>query len=205
LVKPRALKKSIFFLSFLYQSLQNFFLFKKKHFNRTIEKDSNLQKFNDLTREGQMKAIESTFVSANKVSLNNLKHPTHPELKATELFPIFPDFEFWPNAYNLVSFDGDPISIETLASKDEKHLLKLQESIMKPMQLPDDPTSSWFAYFAPSENAMNQIVEKRKRLAELSEDEELVDEQVVYFFFFFYKKKQVFFKQSSTAIRVPIY
>ena len=54
--------------------------------------------------------IEHSFVAAARANISTIKHPTNPDLTATEMFPVFPDFEFWPNSYSLVSFDADPVS-----------------------------------------------------------------------------------------------
>ena len=50
--------------------------------------------------------MENTFIAAEKVQLSDLKHPAG--LKAMEILPVFPDFEFWPNLYTLAAFDEDP-------------------------------------------------------------------------------------------------
>jgi hypothetical protein len=46
------------------------------------------------------------------------------------------------------------------------------------MALPDDPEHPWMAYFSPNTPSILAITEIRKRMAELGEDEELVDDQV---------------------------
>ena len=62
------------------------------------------------------------------------------------------------------------------------HNIQLEESLLKPMQLPDDPTKAWVSFFAPNQNSVYKIAEKRQKMAELGEDEELVDDQVRVFF-----------------------
>jgi RNA polymerase II-associated factor 1 len=59
----------------------------------------------DIIEDGRAR-VEHTFNAAAKVQLSDLKHPAG--LKATEILPVFPDFEFWPNVYTLAAFDEDP-------------------------------------------------------------------------------------------------
>ncbi|KAJ1341717.1 hypothetical protein BSLG_003738 [Batrachochytrium salamandrivorans] len=76
----------------------------------SIRQDKRLNGLMDRTKESQMDAIANTFETAAAASLSNLKHPTNPDLKPLEIFPIYPDFEFWPNQYRLVTYDDDPIN-----------------------------------------------------------------------------------------------
>lgn len=75
---------------------------------RSGQKEEAMQKLIDLTEEDQIKHIENSFESVKKALLSNIKHPRKPELEALEMFPIFPDFEFWPNPYLLTTYDEDP-------------------------------------------------------------------------------------------------
>ena len=59
----------------------------------------------EIIEQGRAR-VENTFTAAAKVQLSDLKHPAG--LKATEILPVFPDFEFWPNVYTLAAFDEDP-------------------------------------------------------------------------------------------------
>jgi RNA polymerase II-associated factor 1 len=72
----------------------------------------------DDSLEARIRAIEQSFNSATRSSLLNLKHPTNPSLTAAEIFPVFPDFEHWPNQYCLASFDMDPLSKDFARSSD---------------------------------------------------------------------------------------
>ena len=61
------------------------------------------------------------------------------------------------------------------------HDIQTQEAILRPMQAPDDPSSLWFSYYAPSENAVYKMFQNRQKL--LNEEEEMVDsEQYDYVF-----------------------
>lgn len=75
-------------------------------------KELSAEVLEDDSLESRIRAIEQSFVFANKTSLLSLKHPTNPSITAQEIFPVFPDFEFWPNQYTLASYDMDPMSKE---------------------------------------------------------------------------------------------
>jgi hypothetical protein len=53
----------------------------------------------------------------------------------------------------------------------------LEEAVLKPMALADDPEHPWMAYFSPNTRSILAIAEIRRRMAELGEDEELIDDQ----------------------------
>lgn len=69
------------------------------------QKQTDRPRLEDVIEKGRLR-VEHTFNAAQKVSLSDLKHPAG--LQATEILPVFPDFEFWPNVYTLASFDEDP-------------------------------------------------------------------------------------------------
>ncbi|KAJ3355241.1 RNA polymerase-associated factor [Entophlyctis luteolus] len=54
--------------------------------------------------------IDDTFEAAARSFVANIKHPTNPSLTATELLPVFPDYERWPHAYFSLVFDADPVA-----------------------------------------------------------------------------------------------
>ena len=103
MVNQMVLKQSIPFISYK-NDLKN------DRMGVSIMKDEKLIKWMDRSRKGQIQCIEHTFDSCQQANLHNLKHPTNPNLTATEIFPIFPDFEFWPNPYSLATFDSDPLA-----------------------------------------------------------------------------------------------
>jgi RNA polymerase II-associated factor 1 len=76
----------------------------------SVMKEEKLQKLLDLSLEGQIQHINQSFEAANKALVSTMKHPKKPDVQALEIFPIFPDFEFWANPYFLTSFDSDPIN-----------------------------------------------------------------------------------------------
>ena len=59
-----------------------------------------------------------------------------------------------------------------------QHQIELEEAVLKPMALPDDPEHPWMAYFSPNTPSILAISEIRRRMADLGDDEELVDDQV---------------------------
>lgn len=64
-------------------------------------KDDNI--FQD--KESQIRAINETF---EKAQIPIEKHPTKPGVYATNMMPLFPDFEMWKYFYAHVKFDSDP-------------------------------------------------------------------------------------------------
>ena len=66
-------------------------------------------------------------------------------------------------------------------SKEEKtiHDVQLEEAILKPMQLPNDPESLWFAYFAPTHDSVDKLIKRR----EIMMDDDYEDEEVSCFHF----------------------
>ena len=65
-----------------------------------------------------------------------------------EIFPIYPDFDNYPNPYSLLTFDQDPIN--PLVSKFDKddHETALRKSFLC-LEQDQDSQESWFEYFAP--------------------------------------------------------
>jgi RNA polymerase II-associated factor 1 len=139
----------------------------------------------DLTVEQQIERIEKSFENAKKARLSTLKHPKFKDLQALELFPIFPDFENWPNPYFLASYDENPITdrltvgiLDLLISQDlppDDQNMALEETLLKPLQDPENPEEGWLAYFTPTAETLEKIKLKRK-LEELGRD---VPEEVI--------------------------
>lgn len=77
----------------------------KSMFNISNFRQQSRLNIQDIIEKGRER-VEHTFTAAAKVQLSDLKHPAG--LKATEILPVFPDFEFWPNVYTLAAFDEDP-------------------------------------------------------------------------------------------------
>jgi RNA polymerase II-associated factor 1 len=75
----------------------------------SVMKEEKLQKLLDMSVDDQIQHINQSFDSAKKALLSTVKHPKKPDLEALEIFPIFPDFEYWPNPYLMASYDSNPI------------------------------------------------------------------------------------------------
>jgi len=73
-----------------------------------------------MTRSDQIKVIEETFELA-KISP---KHPTNPNLVSEEIFDVFPNEDLWPNHYNQVLFDGDPVPVGSENFPKDEAILK---------------------------------------------------------------------------------
>ncbi|KAJ8325012.1 RNA polymerase-associated factor, variant 2 [Batrachochytrium dendrobatidis] len=135
----------------------------------SIKKDKHLSSLMDRSEEAQMLAIENTFETAAAATLSNLKHPTNPDLKLVEIFPIYPDFEFWPNLYQLVTFDDDPISrapgggATDADGTEYEHDLKLDRAIIKPIANPEDDTDFTMAFYTPTDASASAVREHRER------------------------------------------
>ncbi|KAH6572012.1 hypothetical protein BASA50_007968 [Batrachochytrium salamandrivorans] len=151
----------------------------------SIRQDKRLNGLMDRTKESQMDAIANTFETAAAASLSNLKHPTNPDLKPLEIFPIYPDFEFWPNQYRLVTYDDDPINRSQggqgqYAPDDDgaeyEHDLKLESAIIKPMQNPDDETDVTMVFFTPTDSSAAVVRERREHNKRLFDEGLDVDE-----------------------------
>jgi RNA polymerase II-associated factor 1 len=108
-----------------------------------------------MKRDEQIEAILYTFEAAKALPV----HPTNPELTPTEILPVFPDFELWPNIYSQIVFDRDPAPTDT--TPEEAKFAKL-EAIVKGFSSAE---SSFVGYMVPK---------KRKRESEpqLGDEEE---------------------------------
>jgi len=74
----------------------------------------------EMARADQIKVIEDTFESIRQAP----RHPTKPNLEAVSTFDIFPNFDVWPNQYNQVQFDGDPVPADIQDFPKEDAILK---------------------------------------------------------------------------------
>lgn len=123
----------------------------------SIKKDERLRDMLELNQGmSRVDQIKASFVKAKKFTPHNLRHPTNPDLKAVEIFPIFPDFEFWANEYLFASYEQEPAESTAQA---EGAILKVtsRESL---------------AYYAPTEETVAKLEKKRKIIEEFGEDED---------------------------------
>ena len=75
----------------------------------SILKDKTLEKFQDRSLQGQIKAIEHTFECVTEDKIQNLQHPVNKSLKVAEVFPVYPDWDLWGTQYSHAVFDAVPI------------------------------------------------------------------------------------------------
>ncbi len=75
----------------------------------SIRNEPEIQNLLHLTVDEHIDRIEKSFSAAQQINLASLKHPKNKDLHALEVFPIFPDFENWPNPYFLASYDEHPL------------------------------------------------------------------------------------------------
>lgn len=53
-------------------------------------------------------------------ALKHLKHPTKPNLKPTAMYTILPDEKLWSNIYTQISFDNDPVLLDSNTQEQQK-------------------------------------------------------------------------------------
>jgi len=107
-----------------------------------------------MDRDGQIMAINRTFEEARKAIKY---HHSKPGVKAEEVLPVFPDFDFWKMPFAQVSFDAEPV---TKVANEEGKLVEDREAcetIMKEAMIRgvEDPSGEQFvAYFLPTEETL---------------------------------------------------
>jgi RNA polymerase II-associated factor 1 len=127
----------------------------------------------DRTAKGQVATIDRTFTNnANKTAnLASLKHPTKRDLKATEVLPIFPDFEYYTNPYVSNTFNDDPTGREVRigggvntqgtenAAEDEARVNRIQEAVFKPLE---DADGQFMAMYLPDAASYEKLRQRRE-------------------------------------------
>jgi RNA polymerase II-associated factor 1 len=69
----------------------------------------NEQESIDISREAQIRDIESSFDACNDLfALESLAHPNKPNVTAVDSYEFLPDIEIWPNQYDLFRFPERP-------------------------------------------------------------------------------------------------
>jgi RNA polymerase II-associated factor 1 len=135
----------------------------------SVMKDSQLRKFSNMTIDEQVEAIEKTFDHVNNAEkIQHVKHPNNPNLTVSQVFPLFPDFELWPNEYILAMYDTDPVQHDG----ENKNIIAGEEALLQPMANPHNPSERFIAYYAPSDKTIDQITEKRRLKEEHGDDVE---------------------------------
>ncbi|KAJ7625520.1 RNA polymerase II-associated protein [Roridomyces roridus] len=122
----------------------------------------------DVSREAQLRDIEASFAACNdNFSLETLRHPNKPNVRAVESYEVLPDKDIWANQYDLFRFSERP-GERNLDVEDPR----LDCAILRPMKTDHD---SFLAYYltADDESAL-KFKETRRGLApyEVSSDRE---------------------------------
>lgn len=141
------------------------------------------------TAQDQMRAIERNFeYYLDDNYLGTIKHPTNPDLRIEEVFPVFPDFEMWTQQFTHVVYTEDPGHKDHISSSSkpseadqEAQLLAMtarQEALLKPMSNPEDAKDVFLSCYMPDEESSARLTLKRKQLEEFGEElEEMMDEE----------------------------
>ncbi|KAJ3184900.1 hypothetical protein HDU85_001590 [Gaertneriomyces sp. JEL0708] len=126
------------------------------------------------TREQIVKTIQETFEAIKKLTPDTVKHPdpNKKQLRALEIFPIFPDFRWsYPNGIVLSVFDGDPLEKgieQTKPARDSDKSIALEHSFLKPLRVPGTGEDV-MSYYKPAEETVEKL-RLRKRKAEGGQD-----------------------------------
>ncbi|KAF7356385.1 RNA polymerase II-associated protein 1 [Mycena venus] len=113
----------------------------------------------DVSRDAQLRDIEASFAACNDdFSLETLRHPNKPNVRAVESYEVLPDKDIWANQYDLFRFSERP-GERALDVEDPR----LDCAILRPMKTEHD---SFLAYYltADDESAM-KFKETRLALA----------------------------------------
>ncbi|KZV91509.1 hypothetical protein EXIGLDRAFT_648223 [Exidia glandulosa HHB12029] len=110
----------------------------------------------DVSREAQIRDIESTFPSSTKpIDLSTLKHPTKPGLTAVAVYDAFPDTELWANEYDLFKFAERPG--ERPADQEDT---RLDCAVLRPMESDGD---HFLAYYLTKDDDASERFKSRRR------------------------------------------
>jgi len=115
-------------------------------------------------RETQIQAIEGSFEAAKKPITT---HHSNPRLKPVEIFPVFPDFNFWHMPCAHVIFDSEP----TPRGKSEAPTVdEMSHAMIRGME--DESGDQFVAYFLPNEETLRKRKREEEDLLKISNDDE---------------------------------
>ncbi|KAJ3039328.1 RNA polymerase-associated factor [Rhizophlyctis rosea] len=120
----------------------------------------------DTSLEAQLRAILKTFEDALETDLTKLKHPQRPNLKATEIIPVLPNFDLEGELYVLLSYDGDPLEKKARQPGDvDQSRLKQEraEAVLKPLANPYRSDESFLAYYTPTDETLERMEGKKRK------------------------------------------
>ncbi|KAJ7117682.1 RNA polymerase II-associated [Mycena epipterygia] len=99
----------------------------------------------DVSREAQLRDIEASFAACNdNFSLETLRHPNKPNVRAVESYEVLPDKDIWANQYDLFRFSERPG--ERGVEMDDP---RLDCAILRPMKTEHD---SFLAYYLTADD-----------------------------------------------------
>lgn len=115
-------------------------------------------------RETQIQAIEGSFEAAKKPIT---AHHSNPRLKPVDIFPVFPDFNFWHMPCAHVIFDTEP----TPRGKSEAPTVdEMSHAMIRGME--DESGDQFVAYFLPSEETLRKRKREEDDVSNISKDDE---------------------------------
>lgn len=95
-----------------------------------------------LDKESQIKAINETFEASKKPII---KHPSKPNVHATSVLPLLPDFDTWKYTFANLKFDSEPA--------DASRVDQMSQAIVKGAH-DDETNENYVIYFLPTEVTM---------------------------------------------------
>lgn len=95
-----------------------------------------------LDKESQIKAIDKTFEAAQKPIE---KHPTKPDVQASRILPLFPDYDMWKFIFAHVKFDNEPA--------DSSKADQMSQAIVRGA-FDEELQENFVVYFLPTEVTM---------------------------------------------------
>ncbi|KAJ3124725.1 hypothetical protein HK100_011137 [Physocladia obscura] len=145
------------------------------------------------TRQELVASIDRSFDAAAAAFIATIKHPSNPSLSATELLPVFPEFERVAYPYFSLVYDADPVANDekkeessTASSYNSNADVARSAALLKVFSPPSDDNNELgasatgapiLAFYAPSQPAIHAILERRRRIDEEEDDD---DEDIVY-------------------------
>ncbi|KAJ3220223.1 RNA polymerase-associated factor [Chytriomyces hyalinus] len=147
----------------------------KKVQDKSHDKSPSKKYQNMAPHDEILARIQHTFEAAAKQNVASLKHPTNPKLTATELLPVFPDYEHWPFEYVSVVFDSDPLTSTGNANDemDERSKMEHEESLLRYQRNPADETDACLSYYAPAPETVETLM--RRKLDDDDEEDQVDD------------------------------
>lgn len=106
-----------------------------------------------LDKESQIKAINQTFEQAQKPIT---KHPSKPDVHATNVMPLFPDFDMWKYFFAHVKFDNEPAD---QSARDQMSQAIIRGAYDEELQ------ENFVVYFLPTQVTMaDRLLDQNNRL-----------------------------------------